>query len=420
MLIIHTISVFRSSPSNDMQVDPPVLPSAPAPELQWDQEEAEAQASGTIDTLTDQNRDLDHPRTQDDHAADAPVSPSDDSPVPERPDEALDSVIQERDSLSVEPVQSDSMDVDTGEQTPTAPALRTDPPSPMRPPTKRSASAAENDSNLPEGEPRRKKAKAAPSIAAGDGRTTSRTIQPKAKPALATAALAAKRSVRVLRSSRLKNASSATSSLSKSSRSGDSSTGLSSSSGPRRAANIDVGDNSNSADAQKPAPRADAAKKPPRHGGHLTASSSGSSTLTVPVPSSLHASGSSSAQARATAGKSADGSQGAAKRRPVVLLPVKSMGHSDGSASMRKAARMPIPERLVSVLAVNFVLQHCSVRALHGVWCAGACTVLCPVLLPILRTSIKISSFDTRSCSNPCLISIAVARSCLLLLFHFA
>ncbi|GJE89541.1 hypothetical protein PsYK624_056430 [Phanerochaete sordida] len=342
------------SPSGDMLVDPAVLPSVPAPALQRSQREAESQPLGTFASPADENRDLDCPAVEEELAIEpsAPLSPNGDIAISEPADAALDPVIEQRDNLSVEPVQNDSMDVDSEEQTPAVPALPAVPLSPMRPATKRSASAAQND--LPEEGPKRKRTKVAPSInaaRAAGSRTNGRTTQPRAKPrpavATATSTLAAKRSVRVLRSSRLKNASAASSSLSKSSGS-DSKPGLSSSG--TSTASHDVGDSSASANAEKPALRTEAANKPPVQRSHLTASSGSSSTLTVPVPFNLHASGSSSVQARPAAGKSVPGAHDAGKQRqaPPPAPAAKSMGRSDGSTQMRKAARMPIPERLTA------------------------------------------------------------------------
>ena len=282
------------------------------------------------------------------------------------------------------PAQNLSVHVVVPSETP-LPAYPVVPPSPMRPSTKRSASTAEN--LLPEAEPQRKKGRIIQSI---NHSPRTRTAQPKPKATLGT-----KRSVRVLRSSRLKNASGAPSL----SRSSGSTSGPSSSVPQEPDALKEAGANSNTAVPYKRATNTGAAKAVEESHSHLTAS--------TPFTLDGSASSSSSANSRPI-GKSGDPrsdiSHDAGKRRHLPPAgTVKSMGQSQGSSSSssrrptRRTARMPIPERPVSLVLFFFHSDspHTLVRSAgkHGTCTRGGHV---PVYHPLFTYTDQTRSY-TRS-----------------------
>lgn len=306
--------------------------------------EDEVQATDTPHAPADDEPDLHAAPIVNDLAA-SQESPSDDPIAPET-ELALASVTMAHDKVADEPSQPVAAH-DVVAEAP-AHAYPVVPPSPMRTSNKRAASAGED--GLPEAAPR-KRSRVVPSMAAS----------PRARGGRATGpSLAAKRSVRVLRSSRVKNAAGTSAARARSS-GRSSTTGLASTA---------------AGDGSKPAPPA-ASSRPRTAGGaarreeerardigHLTRSGSGG-------PAAARASAPTSAHPR-PAGKSgdtrrADASHDAGKRRHVPAAPTKSMARSEATGSGHMRTRKPIPERLVSlVLSALNTLHRALATPGHG------------------------------------------------------
>jgi hypothetical protein len=302
-----------------------------APEVNVDQERHGSLIEGfrTMSSVAVMEDRIFRPTASRDGSPSIPISRGAKSYAPEKPDPALSSVTQGWDALS------DGRDRDlngqvVSDETP-LPAFPVTPPSPMRPATKRSASAAEDV--MPEQEGQRKKGRVSqvPSIDKAPRASARATQQPNAKKG---ASLAARRSVRVLRSSRLKNVP-VSSSLSRSS----GSTGPSASTSQARSSKESAAwPRTQASSTSHNRLKASEATKRPEWDNHLMLTSSLASSSSKAHPT----------------GKSVDACLevplGAAngQQTPEPAGTVKSMGQSEGSNHMRRGARMPIPERLVS------------------------------------------------------------------------